>query len=240
MSIFGSIMSGIFGHAAPAASPDLGTKTPEAAPAAAPTVRYAVASAQVDPSAAPQSAPSAAKSPVDVTAIMDKLASQTKEKLEWRKSIVDLMKLLNLDSSIAARKQLAQELHYSGNMHDSASMNVWLHKQVMIKLAEHGGKVPDELTAQTAITGTAITEQEAKAWVGKHVYSSDGKKLGEVAAILRTADNKITELRADFGGFLGIGQHQIALPAARFALHNDRVVLDLTAAQAKELPKVAK
>ena len=161
MSIFGSIMSGIFGHAA-SASPDTGTKTPEAAPATAPTARYAVASTQaassaapqstpsaakspVDVSAAPQSAPSAAKSPVDVAAIMDKLASQAKEKLEWRKSIVDLMKLLNLDSSIAARKQLAQELHYSGNMHDSASMNIWLHKQVMLKLAEHGGKVPDEL-----------------------------------------------------------------------------------------------
>jgi len=235
MSIFGSIMSGIFGHAAPAASPGTGTKTPEAAPASAPTARYAVASAQVDPSAAPQSALSAAKSPVDVTTIMDKLASQTKEKLEWRKSIVDLMKLLNLDSSLAARKQLAQELHYSGNMHDSASMNVWLHKQVMIKLAEHGGKVPDELTAQTA-----ITEQEAKAWVGKHVYSSDGKKLGEVAAILRTADNKITELHADIGGFLGMGEHRIRLAPAQFSLHGDRVVLDLTAAQAKELPKVAK
>ena len=105
----------------------------------------------------------------------------------------------------------------------------------MIKLAEHGGKVPELLTAQTA-----ITDQEAKAWVGKDVYSSDGNKLGEVAAILRKADNKITELRADIGGFLGIGQHEIALPAARFYLQNDRVVLDLTAAQAKELPKVAK
>ena len=145
MSIFGSIISGIFGHAASAASPDTGTKAPEAAPATAPTARYAAASPQVASSAAPQSAPPAAKSPVDVAAIMDKLASQAKEKLEWRKSIVDLMKLLNLDSSIAARKQLAQELHYSGNMHDSASMNIWLHKQVMLKLAERGGKVPDEL-----------------------------------------------------------------------------------------------
>ena len=145
MSIFSSIMSAIFDHAAPAASPGPGTKTPEPAPASAPTPRYAAASVQADPSAAPRSAPSAAKSPVDVTTIMDKLASQTKEKLEWRKSIVDLMKLLNLDSSLAARKQLAQELNYSGNMHDSASMNVWLHKQVMNKLAEHGGKVPDEL-----------------------------------------------------------------------------------------------
>jgi hypothetical protein len=76
---------------------------------------------------------------------MDKLAAQSKEKLDWQKSIVDLMKLLNLDSSISARKRLAEELHYAGNLNDSASMNVWLHKQVMTKLAENGGKVPNEL-----------------------------------------------------------------------------------------------
>jgi Domain of unknown function (DUF3597) len=76
---------------------------------------------------------------------MDKLASQSKEKLDWRKSIVDLMKLLNLDSSLGARKHLAEELHYSGSMSDTASMNIWLHKQVMNKLAENGGKVPDAL-----------------------------------------------------------------------------------------------
>jgi hypothetical protein len=140
MSIFGNIMSGIFDHAA---SPAQEAKTAKAAQASAPTAPPAAASRQVDPSTAPQSSSSAAKSPVDVTAIMDKLALQAKEKLEWRKSIVDLMKLLNLDSSVTARKQLAQELHYSGNMNDSASMNVWLHKQVMIKLAEHGGKVPE-------------------------------------------------------------------------------------------------
>ncbi len=91
------------------------------------------------------------------------------------------------------------------------------------------------LTAQTM-----LTEQEAKGWVGKPVYSSDGKNLGEVAAIRRAADNKITELRADIGGFLGIGEHEIAIPAAQFALQSDRVVLDLTAAAAKELPKAAK
>jgi hypothetical protein len=101
-----------------------------------------------------------------------------------------------------------------------------------VKSPSNAGTV---LTAQTA-----ITEQEAKAWVGRPVYSSDGKKLGEVAALLRTPDNKVTELRADMGGFLGIGEHQIALPAALFALHNDRVVLNLTAAAAKGLPKVAK
>ena len=76
---------------------------------------------------------------------MDGLASKSSEKLDWRRSIVDLMKLINLDSSLAARKELAQELNYSGDMNDSASMNIWLHKQVMVKLAENGGKVPDEL-----------------------------------------------------------------------------------------------
>ncbi len=76
---------------------------------------------------------------------MDNLAAQSSERLDWRKSIVDLMKLINLDSSLAARKELAQELSYSGDMGDSASMNIWLHRQVMIKLAENGGKVPDEL-----------------------------------------------------------------------------------------------
>jgi len=76
---------------------------------------------------------------------MDKLAEASSEDLDWRKSIVDLMKLLKLDSSLAARKQLATELHYTGSTKDSAAMNVWLHKQVMIKLAENGGKVPSEL-----------------------------------------------------------------------------------------------
>jgi len=80
-----------------------------------------------------------------VGAILTELASRNKEKLDWRRSIVDLMKLLNLDSSLSARKELAKELHYTGNTDDSATMNVWLHKQVMIKLAENGGKVPDEL-----------------------------------------------------------------------------------------------
>src|SRR6202050_5471029 len=85
--------------------------------------------------------------PVDVPAILDKLAGQSKEKLDWRHSIVDMMKLLDLDSSLGARKHLAEELHYTGNMNDSASMNIWLHGQVMTKLAENGGKVPDDLKA---------------------------------------------------------------------------------------------
>ena len=82
---------------------------------------------------------------VDVGVTLDKLAKEKKQKLDWRKSIVDLMKLLDLDSSLAARKQLAKELNYSGDTNDSAAMNIWLHKQVMNKLAASGGKVPDDL-----------------------------------------------------------------------------------------------
>ena len=73
---------------------------------------------------------------------MEGHAGQT---LDWRKSIVDLMKLLGLDSSLTARKELASELHYTGDTNDSASMNIWLHKEVMKKFAENGGKVPSDL-----------------------------------------------------------------------------------------------
>ncbi|MGC5780329.1 DUF3597 domain-containing protein [Methylobacterium sp. NFXW15] len=83
--------------------------------------------------------------PVDVEAVLTGLAEKNPQKLDWRHSIVDLMKLLNLDSGLASRKQLADELHYTGDKEDSASMNIWLHKQVMQKLAENGGKVPDDL-----------------------------------------------------------------------------------------------
>jgi hypothetical protein len=120
MSIFGDIMSAIFGRSA------------SAAPSAP--------QAQGAPSAKP-----GAQGDVDVAAVLDGLAKQKKRKLNWRTSIVDLMKLLDLDSSATARKHLANELHYQGDMKHSAKMNIWLHKQVMIKLAENGGKVPDEL-----------------------------------------------------------------------------------------------
>jgi Domain of unknown function (DUF3597) len=80
-----------------------------------------------------------------VEAVLTRFAAQKKEKLDWRRSIVDLMKLLDLDSSLLARKQLAQELHYTGDTDDTAAMNIWLHKQVMRKLAENGGKVPNDL-----------------------------------------------------------------------------------------------
>ena len=104
MSVLGDIVSRIFRHSASQAS---------AAPAGAPSPQSKPASPQAAPPATPSS-------PVDVAAIMDKLAAQSKETLDWRKSIVDLMKLLKLDSSIAARKRLAEELHYTGNLKDSA------------------------------------------------------------------------------------------------------------------------
>ncbi|MGD9617991.1 MAG: DUF3597 domain-containing protein [Alphaproteobacteria bacterium] len=138
MSIFGSIMSKIFGTgsaAAAGATAGAGTGTGTATapvPAASPT-----GSAPANTAAAPQS--------VDVEALLSDLASKNPQRLNWRTSIVDLMKLLNLDSSLNARKELAQELHYSGDMNDSAAMNIWLHQQVMRKLAENGGKVPDDL-----------------------------------------------------------------------------------------------
>ena len=116
MSIFGSIMSAIFGSGS--------------------------AQAKASPTEAPSSPPGKT---VDVAAIVDKAAAAKGEKLEWRTSIVDLMKALDLDSSLSARKQLAKELNYSGDTNDSASMNVWLHKQIMQKLAANGGKLPSDI-----------------------------------------------------------------------------------------------
>ena len=145
MSIFGNIMSSIFGHAkAETAQPGAPGKTsgPSSSSASSKTSGPAPASPS---SAKTAAAPAAAQAQVDVAAVLTDLASKNKEKLDWRHSIVDLMKLLNLDSSISARKELAKELNYTGDTNDSAKMNVWLHKQVMVKLAENGGKVPDSL-----------------------------------------------------------------------------------------------
>jgi hypothetical protein len=82
---------------------------------------------------------------VDVAPILDKAVAAKKEKLQWRTSIVDLMKALDIDSSLAARKELAKELGYTGDSNDSATMNIWLHKQVMAKLAANGGKLPADV-----------------------------------------------------------------------------------------------
>jgi len=116
MSIFGSIMGAIFGQDSAQASASA-TATPAAPPAQT----------------------------VDVAAIVDTAAAATGERLAWRTSIVDLMKALGLDSSLTARKQLASELKYAGDTNDSATMNVWLHKQIMGKLAANGGKLPSDI-----------------------------------------------------------------------------------------------
>jgi hypothetical protein len=100
---------------------------------------------------APQAAPAAPTAPaaipvVDVMAKLEGLAAANPQKLNWKVSIVDLMKLLNLDSSLAARKELATELGCPADkMGDSAQMNVWLHKTVLQKLADNGGNIPKEL-----------------------------------------------------------------------------------------------
>ena len=126
MSIFGKIMSAIFGSKAAATPAGVGAAAGGGA-------------------AAPSSAPAAPAQSVDVAAIVDKAAAAKGEKLAWRTSIVDLMKALDIDSSFAARKELAKELGYTGDSNDSASMNIWLHKQVMAKLAANGGKLPPEI-----------------------------------------------------------------------------------------------
>lgn len=132
MSIFGKIMGAISGTKAEAASPG-GTPAADG-------------SKPGTDSAKPSSTAAIVQS-VDVVPILDKAVAAKKEKLEWRTSIVDLMKALDIDPSLSARKELAKELHYTGDMNDSAAMNIWLHKQVLTKLAANGGKLPAELTA---------------------------------------------------------------------------------------------
>jgi hypothetical protein len=121
MSIFGKLLSKIFGR----------KETPVVATPAGPGMT----------TTASRPAPPV----VDVEAVLEDLAAKNPQKLNWRTSIVDLMKLVGMDSSLAERKELAQELGYTGNTQDSASMNIWLHKQVLRKLAENGGKVPANL-----------------------------------------------------------------------------------------------
>jgi hypothetical protein len=149
VSIFGNIMSKIWGHTGSAAPSNMTTGSTQAP--AQPSAGTAPSAQNPGPSGAAgggSTAASAARSAntaVDVTSVLDGLAAKNQQKLDWRRSIVDMMKLLDLDSSLTARKELATELHYTGDTSDSASMNIWLHKQVMQKLAENGGRVPDEL-----------------------------------------------------------------------------------------------
>ncbi|WP_407170300.1 DUF3597 domain-containing protein [Bradyrhizobium sp. ORS 111] len=137
MSIFGKIMSAIFGSSATAA-PAGGAATTTAPAGGSPSASASSSS----PAAAPGAPPAQT---VDVAPILDAAVAAKKEKLEWRTSIVDLMKALDIDSSLGARKELAKELGYTGDTNDSASMNIWLHKQVMAKLAANGGKLPPDI-----------------------------------------------------------------------------------------------
>jgi hypothetical protein len=136
MRIFGRIRDAIFGkkaQAAPAAAPV------EAAPAPLPTA------VQTPPPAAAPVAPPPPMDMVDVEAILTRLADEKGQELNWRTSIVDLMKLLGMDASLAERKELAEELGYTGELNGSAEMNIWLHKAVMRELAKNGGMVPASL-----------------------------------------------------------------------------------------------
>ena len=136
MGLLSNLMSKIFSHSGTTVA------ATGSAPAATATPPSTVGAQPAAPKAAAPASPATA---VDVGAILDGLAAKNPENLDWKKSIVDLMKLVGMDSSLGARKQLAQELNYTGDPNDSASMNVWLHKQVLIKIAENGGKVPQEL-----------------------------------------------------------------------------------------------
>src|SRR5215831_12374494 len=155
MSVFGSIVSAIFGskHAASvtaaagsSAPPSAGSAKGASAPPPSPAPAAGASPASAGTSTVSATAAKTI-SKADVETILAKLADEQDEDYDWKRSIVDLMKLLKLDSGLGARKQLAQELGYTGALDGSAEMNVWLHKEVMTKLAESGGKVPDSLKA---------------------------------------------------------------------------------------------
>ena len=136
MGILSNIFHKIFPGSHPAAQGPAPTTTAE--PTAAPAAPTAAAPAPAAPAAAPMAE-------VDVEAILSGMQASSGQPSNWRTSIVDLLKLLGLDSSLQSRKELAAELHYTGDTNDSASMNIWLHRQVMNKLAANGGKVPADL-----------------------------------------------------------------------------------------------
>ena len=150
MSMFGNIVSALFHHASAAApagdapTPVSTATTSDPAPAGAAVASPAAAGAPTAPAA-----PSGGSAPqsVDAQAVLAGLAAKNPQKLDWQHSIVDMMKLLGLDSSLSNRKELAQELHYTGDIEDSAAMNVWLHGEVMKKLSANGGQVPADLKA---------------------------------------------------------------------------------------------
>jgi hypothetical protein len=131
------ILSNIFHKIFPSSHPAVAQAD---APAAAPSAGNAAPASPTSTAAPAQNMPE-----VDVEQILNGMAQSAGQPLNWRTSIVDLLKLLGLDSSLQSRKELAAELGYSGDTNDSASMNIWLHRQVMNKLAANGGKVPADL-----------------------------------------------------------------------------------------------
>ncbi|MGI9525083.1 MAG: DUF3597 domain-containing protein [Hyphomicrobiaceae bacterium] len=136
MGIFDTIKDAIFGEAAAASPASAESEDAKSAKSGSKSASQATASGSGAASQSPH---------VDLAAMLDGLAKKSSDDIDWRRSIVDLMKMLELDSSLKARRELAKELEYDGDLGDSAKMNVWLHEQVMTKLAEHGGVVPDEL-----------------------------------------------------------------------------------------------
>ncbi|HUN98361.1 MAG TPA: DUF3597 domain-containing protein [Bradyrhizobium sp.] len=145
MSIFGKIMGAILGSHASAAPAGGGAAPGGSAPASGGASSGGGSPASMGPAAGSSSTSAAPLQSVDVAAVVDKAAKAKGEKLEWRTSIVDLMKALDIDSSLSARKELAHELGYTGDTNDSATMNMWLHRQVMAKLAANGGKLPPDI-----------------------------------------------------------------------------------------------
>lgn len=153
MSIFDRIKSAIFGEAhaaqtpaatsAPAAAPTSATPSPTAAAQAAPSASPSSASPTPAPQTASTTAAPAAN--VDVGSILDAAVKKSGQKLDWKHSIVDLMKALGMDATLEERKELAAELDYQGDLHDSVKMNTFLHKALLQKLSQNGGKVPAEL-----------------------------------------------------------------------------------------------
>lgn len=147
MGIFDKIKNAIFGSGQAQAATPKPTVTAQASAAPTATSAPSAATPSANPSPTTTPAPNAAPSagPVDITPILDAAVKKSGQKLDWRKSIVDLMKALDLDSSLSARKELADELGYTGEKDGSAEMNMWLHKALMKRLSENGGKVPAEL-----------------------------------------------------------------------------------------------
>jgi hypothetical protein len=141
MGIFSKIKSAIFGQSAKAETPAAGTAAPSAS--TAPKASPALSGTMTREGPAPEGPKVEWSEPVDVKAVLLGLAKGKKPKLNYDKSIVDLLKLLDLDSSLTARQELAKELGYSGDTNGSSKMNVWLHKEVMRQLAANGGKVPN-------------------------------------------------------------------------------------------------